>query len=116
MLDTYQACRNCRFFKRTWSKVSKSMEVPVRVRYYDLSISERNLITTRVGNDTITEKGPYVHPCPVYWDEYVPQDSGVCRHYPPHPYHFSPTVDENHYCGEWRPILESRNVSAYPEE
>ena len=126
MLDTYQACRNCRFFKRTWSKVSKSMEVPVYLNYGQLFRYEQDRIAIRrpYKEPRIIEEGPYERRRQVEWHEYVPQDRGVCRRYPPqfasHPHDTAsswfPRVDENDYCGEWRPILESRNISAYPEE
>ena len=89
MIKSLQRCQNCRFFKREWRKVQKGK--PGRWGYY-------------------------------WWDEYKRQDNGVCRRYPPQlagtelVYHGFPRVDENDYCGEWRPILESMNISAYTEE
>ena len=81
-----------------------------------MSLDRRIENANREGELRKTEEFYVREPMRVYWDEYEPQDRGVCRRYPPHPYHRSPTVSENHYCGEWRPILESRNISAYLEE
>ena len=52
-----------------------------------------------------------------------PEDHGKCRRYPAQfsttdyrdSYRF-PTVHESDWCGEWRPILESGNISAYEEK
>ena len=60
-------------------------------------------------------KGTTLHP--------LPENEGKCRRYPAqfsatdyhHLYRF-PTVRESGWCGEWRPILESGNISAYEEE
>ena len=73
---------------------------------------------------TITEEGPYVRKRSVSWEEYEPQNDGVCRRYPPQlvtlTHHrvsqLLPDVNANHYCGEWRPILVSCTISAYTEE
>ena len=145
MIKSMQRCQNCRFFKRTWEKVQKREYVLTYLDYNELDEGEKRNITINylaphlrprimpepriipedenrdmyVGNykePIITEKGPYVRERMVYWDEYVRLNRGVCRRYPPHPYHSSPTVNENHYCGEWRPILVSMNISAYEEE
>ena len=48
-----------------------------------------------------------------------------CKRYPPQAvrdeegdinYWFFPEVDTNNCCGEWRPVLASRHISAYDEE
>ena len=47
---------------------------------------------------------------------------GTCYRYPPQvtfedgiDYYFSPEVYGHNWCGEWRPILENGNISAYYE-
>ena len=113
MLNTYQRCQNCRFFKRNWKKVKKKMgQVPGY-----LTSEDHRLLGTYIG------KVSYLGEREVTWQEYEPEDHGVCRRYPPqfsatdyHKYYRFPTIHENGYCGEWRPILISGSISAYEEE
>ena len=147
MIKSMQRCKNCRFFKRTWEKVKKSAEVPTYLDYNELYEYEKEEVTihyrephlrplitykdeetgrsfSKHKEPTITEEGPYVRKRTVRWEEYEPQDRGVCRRYPPQLTETSyrgvrqllPDVNVNHHCGEWRPILVSGTISAYTEE
>ena len=147
MIKSMQRCQNCRFFKRTWEKVQKRAKVPTYLDYNELDNHEKAEVTlhynephlrpvieykdkktgrsmSKYKEPTITEEGPYVRKRLVSWEEYEPQDRGVCRRYPPQLTETSrhginqllPNVDVDHYCGEWRPILASSTISAYPEE
>ena len=125
MIKSMQRCQNCRFFKRTWEKVEKRGLVTYYIDRRELTPDEINSIAGKIEYEdrVFDREGMIILPEKLYerihavrWHEYVPLNKGVCRRYPPHPYHSSPRVDENHYCGEWRSILVSMNISAYTEE
>ena len=133
MIKSMQRCQNCRFFKRTWEKVEKIAGVTYYLDRRELTRSEvhsiagekeyRGCALDRTGMAILPEK-LYELQRPVRWEEYERQERGVCRRYPPQiatlTHHtvgqWFPDVDENDYCGEWRPILVSRTISAYTEE
>ena len=61
-----------------------------------------------------------------FFDRTGSENKGECLRYPPQASHYEtiisaviwrfPEVHQADHCGEWRPILESGNISAYDDE